>query len=261
MHRRIVIIGIDGLGYKYFTSMFKNYMPNLARLADEYGLYVIDVETAISPRNWVKIFAGKDLPWYNLYIKRVRDDQWRLIRYDELGVKFIWDFFPQIIYINVPVVLPPVSNVSDFRPVAYGLPYTFFEAWREINTVRFCARKYLEQDRDVICCFTWVDRYLHINRPNMSLYRLLHEMDEVIRQLVELATDFIIVSDHGMKLVRNEPAGEIKPRHDMPYIRTVTKAIHDHDTDALFISSLKVRPQRLEDVFTIMLNYFKTKYH
>jgi len=253
---KLLVFGIDGLGYDNALQHFRQYMPNLNRIARENYCKRIELDVAISPRNWVRIFSGRDLEWYNLYVKRVRDDVWRLIKVNELGVRFIWDEFPGLVVINAPVVIPPVCKNTDFRPVQYGLPFTWFEAWRELNGIRRSTLQAIRQGRSVIAVTTVVDRMLHITGNERVIRRLLIELDEVVRQVVERSRErgysFIIVSDHGMRRISGESQGQIVPRHDMPHIRTVVKAIHAHSSDALYISSIGIEVNSLLDVYRVI---------
>ena len=258
--KRLVVIGIDGLGYTNLMNFPGMWMPNLRRLCRENLCLKIDLDAAISPRNWVRVFSGVDLKWYNLYIKldRIENgvDKWRLITRDELPVKFIWDLYPDLVVINAPVVIPPITKNSEFQPVGYGLPFTFFEWFKEIQEVRKHTLKAIRNEQNVIAVFTVIDRMLHITAKEDVVKRIAIELDEAVRIIIEEARArgyaWIIVSDHGMKRTTQEVEGSVTPRHDMPWIRTVTKAIHDHSNDALYITNTGIGISRLEDVFSVM---------
>lgn len=258
--KRLIVIGIDGLGYSNLMHWPGQCMQNLRRLCKQYTCCRINLDVAISPRNWVRIFAGIDLKWYNLYIKKDRVvkgvDYWRLIRRIELPVKFIWDIYRDLVVINAPVVIPPIVRNSDFKPIEYGLPFNFYEWMREVSEVRRHALKAIRDNDSVIAVFTVIDRMLHITADDKVVRRVSIELDEAVRILVEEAVKrnyyFIIISDHGMKRVNKEVHGSIAPRHDMPYIRTVTKAIHEHEENALYISNTGISVKKLEDVFFVM---------
>ena len=256
MRNHLLVIGVDGLGYDSLKVHLGQHMPFTYWLSTARTCCRIKLKMAVSPRNWTLIFSGRDLKWYTLYIKRVHGDRWRLIKRWELPVVFIWDEFPDMVVINAPVVIPPVCKNTGFKPIAYGLGYTVFEWLKEINDIRYYALKAVESNSDVIAVFTVIDRMLHITANEKVIRRVCVELDEVIRQLVATAEKkkykWIIISDHGMRRISPDIQGNIAPRHDMPFIRTVTKAIHGHSDNALYISNTGIHVKSLQDVYRIM---------
>lgn len=253
----ILVLGLDGLGYENLRIHHQKNLPSLNKLCDSNTCVKLKLDVGISCRNWVRIFSGVDLKWYNLYIKQIdkERDVWRLIKRSELPVEFIWDLYPDMIVINAPVVIPPICRNTGFKPVGYGMPLTYFEMWRELNGVRRHTLKALETGKPIVSVITIFDRLLHI-AGGENIVRLTIELDEVVRMIIDKAIQYgynwIIVSDHGMKRISSEDRGVVAPRHDMPYIKTVTKAIHEHDDTSLFISNLDVKPNTLIDVYGII---------
>jgi len=250
---RLLVIGVDGLGWFNLHGELAQWMTFTRRLCQTRNCVKVRVKWGFSPRNWTLMFSGVDLPWYRKYVKPAGGDRWRLVRRDELPVRFIWDERPDIVVVNVPVVIPPLCLRTRFRPVAYGLPYTFYEWWREVNEVRRHSLTHLKRGENLIACFTVIDRMYHITAKRGTIQRISMELDEVIRQMVTLAErkgyHWMIVSDHGMRRMSEEEVGRVVPRHDMPYIRTVVKAIHEHEPHAIFISSFKWEVKSLHDVY------------
>jgi len=261
---KLIVLGIDGLGYTNLTQHQKQFLPRLNKLCETYTCTSIPLDVAISPRNWTRIFSGQDLKWYNLFIKPVDNINYRLIRRHELPVKFIWEKYPDMIVINAPVVIPPICRNTEFKPVAYGLPLSYYEAWRELNQVRRHTLKALDTNKPIISVTTVFDRILHITGNEATIKKICIELDEVIHQIIEKAIqnkyNWIIISDHAMKRVSSDTEGKTAPRHDMPYIKTVTKAIHGHDENSLFISNLPDKPTSLTHVYQIIERELKQIY-
>ena len=257
----LIILGIDGLGYDNLRTRQKQYFPNINKLCESYNCVRIPLDIAISPRNWTRIFSGVDLKWYNLFIKQVDKDRdiWRLIKREELPVNYIWDYHPDMTVINAPVVIPPICRNTEFKPVGYGMPLTYYEMWSELNQVRRCTLKALDEHKNIISVITIFDRIMHITGRKQDIKKLSIELDEVARQIINKAIEYkynwIIVSDHGMRRISDEEVGAIAPRHDMPYIKTVTKAIHEHDENSLYISNLPEKPNSLTEVYNIILKH------
>jgi len=258
-----LVIGIDGLGYDNLIKQFSKYMTALCRLCRKHTCIRIPLDVATSPRNWVRIFAGVDLPWYNLYITQITDDRWRLVRRYELPVKFIWDIHTDMVVINAPVVCPPYCKNTGFRPVAYGMGFTIDEWISEINSVTLHARMNLSLDKNVVACYTVVDRMLHVTAYRPIIEKVLTALDMAVANLIALASRrnyrWIIVSDHGMKRTSPFVHGTVAPRHDMPYIRTVLRAVHQHDSNALLITNVKgAKVKKLTDVYKLMLKALRS---
>ena len=92
---KLVVVGIDGLGWRMLEGVLRDYMPNLTQLCQRYRYIKLTVDDAVSPRIWVRAFSGVDLPNYRLYITKVSGDKWRLIKRQELPVRFVWEEFPK----------------------------------------------------------------------------------------------------------------------------------------------------------------------
>ena len=241
---KLLILGIDGLGYDNLTQYFRDYLPNLNRLCRDNLCLRIELDDAVSPRNWVRIFSGVDLPWYRLYVvpTYVKDGvvHYRVVTRNDLPVKFIWDYFDDIVVINAPITTPTFSKNTDFKCVGYGMPLTFVEWNRELQQVTQHALSAIRSNRDTIAVYTLVDRMLHVTAKHNILNFILRRLDlavaAIIREAEQRGYRWIIISDHGMRRISSEESGSIAPRHDMPWMKTVTKRIHDHSNDALYIT-------------------------
>ena len=257
----LLVVGIDGLGFDNLTQWLGRWMPYTYSLTTKYYTRRIPLEIAISPRNWTLIFSGKALDWYRLYVKPVGNGRWRLIRRWELPVRFIWDMYPDMVVINAPVVCPPVCKNTGFRPVAYGMHFTVPEWLTEIRQVTDHAVKALNAGKNTVACYLVVDRMLHVTADEGVIAKVCRELDNAVMGLHRLAVQkgyrWVIVSDHGMRRKSPEKYGSVAPRHDMPYIRTVTKAVHEHSPDALYISNIDCRVEGLQDVFKAIVKGIK----
>jgi len=257
----LLVVGVDGLGYYNLRGNLKPYFTFLSKLSEKYNTVKIKLDIGCSPINWTRIFSGQTLRKYTSYLTPVNPQKtkWRLIRRDELPVKFIWETHPDTVAINIPVVLPPISNIPDFKPVRYGIPLYINEFLEEIDKVKEAALKYLRKNKNVLCVFSTVDRLLHITANPIKYAKILFPLDGAIKTLITEALErnyhFIIVSDHGMQRISNELEGEFHLRTDIPGIRNIVKNIHQHDSFALYISNLDDYPQKLTDIYWIMRSH------
>jgi len=262
---KLLILGIDGLGYDNLTQHFRDYLPNLNRLCRDNLCLRIELDDAISPRNWVRIFSGVDLPWYRLYVvpAYVKDGviHYRVVTRNDLPVRFIWDYFDDLVVINAPITTPTFSKNTDFKCVGYGMPLTFEEWNEELKLVTEHALKAIRTNRDTIAVYTVIDRMLHVTAKHSVIKYIMSRLDiavtTIVREAEQRGYRWIIISDHGMKRVSSDETGSIAPRHDMPWMKTVTKRIHDHSNDALYITNTGYRIQKLEDVFHVAYSILK----
>ena len=141
------------------------------------------------------------------------------------------------------------------------MPLTFAEWEKELEGVTMCALKAIQSNMDTIAVYTVVDRMLHVTARRNIVSFIMKKLDQAVAAIIDEAEQrgyrWIIISDHGMKRVSSDESGSIAPRHDMPWMKTVTKRIHDHSNDALYITNTGYRIQKLEDVFHVAFSILK----
>lgn len=242
----LLFLGIDGLGPNVLKNMYKEYLPFLNMLSEKYWYSEIKVADACSPKLWTEMFSGTYLSWYRIYITPgdvVNGVQrWRLVRRDELPVKFIWEEKPNVVVINAPVLTPPVCLNTAFEPVAYGFPMALTEWIREISGVEKHTLAAINNNRNVISVITSLDRALHVTAVKLEVKTVLTRIDKAVERIISKAEEkgykWIIASDHDMYRVSKEEKAIVTKHPDLPYLPSLQTYIHRHDNTALAITNI-----------------------
>jgi len=244
-----LVLGIDALGYKYFKRFAEKELEVLSRFPCRK---LVQDHPAWSPRMWVLYFSGADLRWYGKYVVPLDDSNWRLVRREELPVKFVWDYDPNIVVVNVPVVLPPICRNTGFRPVCSGVPVTPSECIKEINGVKHAVKNGLARTGKVCAVFTWVDRMVHIHWYDETIRNLLRYFNVALREILSVAKRWIIVSDHDMRVKDLSSNVKVEQRRDIPFLRNISYPKAEHDLDPIFISNMPFEVKSIYDVFGVV---------
>jgi predicted AlkP superfamily phosphohydrolase/phosphomutase len=225
-----LVLGIDGASWNVIK-------PNLSRLSNFAKLVRIGRpkelvlrEKPISAAIWCGMFCGKTVEEHG-HAQYTRNG--RIVKREDIPVKFIWDLLDDEIdvrVVNVPFVVPPYSFNVDFKPVGFGLPNTPKEWQEELQRVTETTKKLLSEGPDLlISVFTFLDRVQHFHWGEPTVLEWYERIDEKLGDILWdtglLPSDknkLILISDHGFcsfgeakvqTLPKRTPYGELKGDH------------------------------------------------
>lgn len=238
------VLGIDGASWNVIRPNLK-VLKNFARLIQAgKAKEIVLKEKPISAAIWCGMFSGKTVEEHG-HLEFTKDG--KIVRREDIPVKFIWDILKNKIdvrVLNVPFVVPPYSFNVDFRPVGFGLPSNEKEWEEELERVTETTKELLTRKPDLlISVFTLLDRVQHFHWGEEHVVNWYRKVDEGIGEILwdtgflpSSKNKMILISDHGFcsfgeakvqTLPKETPYGKLKGDHHENAVLITVNIDHD----------------------------------